>query len=206
MKLKQYLNEYAYTGDVVDWSPITKDCKPFIKELKGAHNLLLRGSRKSNPGIIKVKPRQDRRPMSTLPKVHDMLDGFFKAKFGWKPRSTGVFCSGSLNTALFYGPVNSVWPIGNFKFLWSPKVSDLFSHLTDQVNTTEHDGWSYWLDNPDGLKAIVDTYTDKNLPKAIDGTATDMQSFEIMIGCKEYYMVLNEDTFALKRYFNIKMG
>jgi len=181
MKLKQYLNEYAYTGDVVDWSPITKDCKPFIKELKGAHNLLLRGSRKSNPGIIKVK-------------------------FGWKPRSTGVFCSGSLNTALFYGPVNSVWPIGNFKFLWSPKVSDLFSHLTDQVNTTEHDGWSYWLDNPDGLKAIVDTYTDKNLPKAIDGTATDMQSFEIMIGCKEYYMVLNEDTFALKRYFNIKMG
>lgn len=77
MRLKHHLTEYVYTGNVPDWSPIVKDCQPFIKQLKGAHQLLLRGSRKSNPGIIKVTPRQDRHPMSTPPAVHKLLQETF---------------------------------------------------------------------------------------------------------------------------------
>ena len=146
MRLRQHLTEYTYTGDVPDWSPIVKDCKPFIKQLKGAHNLLLRGSNKQNPGIMKLKPRKDRHPMSTPYAIHDMLDGFFKDRFGWNARSEGVFCTGNLSTALFYAGVNgvnSVWPIGNFKYLWSPDISDLFSTLqTDAVNYTV---WLYSL-------------------------------------------------------------
>ena len=197
MRLKHHLTEEEIS-DQIDLSAIIKDCKPFIRQLKGAHNLLLRGTNKRNPGMLKVKPRQDRHPMSTPYTIQNLLDEYFKAKFGWAPRSSGVFVSGSLLTALFYGPVNSVWPIGNFKFVWSPVVSDLFAELSNKK-------WSHWLTNPDELKAIVDTYTNKNLSKAINNTV-GVQGTEIMIGCKEYYMVKNEYTMTLRKHFGITMG
>lgn len=206
-RLKKYLDESTYTGDVVDWSPIVKDCKPFIKQIKDAHNLLLRGSHKSNPGIIKVKPRKDRRPMSTLPKIQMALDEYFKKRFGWKPRSEAVFCTGMLNTALFYSGsiagISSVWPIGNFKYLWSNEISDLFGTLQDEAlckTALGADEWAYFLNDTTHLDKFVAKYQSTSLASGID------KGYEIMIGCKEYYMVSNEHTLALKKYFNIKMG
>ena len=177
MRLTHYLTEEQNVQYI--WSLLQKDCKPYIKQLK--NDLLYRGSYKSNDGIIKVIPRKDRRPMSIYPKVQEILDNFFNKKFGWKPRSTGVFCTGDFEQAGQYGITYSFWPIGPFKFLWHPTVSDLFGALW----TDNHSSWSYWIDNPQRLEGFVKGYSDKNFHRAIQS------KHEIMISCKKYYLVLD---------------
>ncbi len=205
MRLQSYLIEYAGSGEFPPIAgDIIKNCKPFIKQLKGAHNLLLRGSSKSNPGIIKLKPRKDRRPMSTPYAVSELLDEYFKKRFGWKPRSEGIFCTGKYNTALFYAgsisAVNTIWPIGNFKFLWSNEISDLFGTIQDIASKEGIPASEYFLNNPEELDKLSAKYQNTSLATAID------KGNEIMIGCNAYYMVNSEHTIDLKRYFNIKMG
>ena len=191
MRLTQYLTEYVYTGSVESdfdieyiWGVLQKDCKPYIKQLKG--DLLYRGSYKSNPaGLMKVTPRKDRKPMSINPIVQITLDKFFNKKFGWKARSTGVFCTGDFSVAGQYGnTAYSFWPIGPFKFLWHPQVPDLFEALWDIQNT-----WGYWIDHPEILESFVKDYTNKNFQKAIKS------KHEIMISCKNYYLVRSSNSY-----------
>ena len=183
MRLEQYLTEGQDFEYIFD--KIKKDCKPFIKQVKSG-GLLYRGTKKDNPGIIKITPRKDRRPMSIHHKVQDILDDLFKKKFGWEARSSGVFAVGDFSVASQYsgyesGGVYSMWPIGSFKFLWSPNVADLFEEIWD----TSQDWVEWFTSGHDELAKFVDTYTDKNLPKAIKS------KHEIMISCKSYYMVLD---------------
>ena len=182
MRLTQYLTEgfdVEYISGVLQ-----KDCKPYIiNHLEVAFlNLwdythwptvfpwcyfLYRGSYKSNdPGII-------------------ILDKFFNKKFGWMPRSTGVFYTGDFSVAGQYGnAAYSIWPIGPFKFLWHPRVPDLFEALWDIQNT-----WGYWIDHPEILESFVKDYTDKNFQKAIKS------KHEVMISCKNYYLVRSSDSY-----------
>ena len=170
---------------------IEKDCKPFLKQLKGSKGLLLRGSHKKNLVMMKVRPRQDRIPMSTPKILHKEIDEVFNKKFGWKPRSTGVFCTGRESKALYYGWLNSVWPIGNFKFLWSPQVDDLFDTFWDGYEETT----KKWIGNTKDQEELVKTYLTSDLPGAINS------GNEIMVGCKAYYMLSDGYSDMLKDMF-----
>lgn len=79
--------------------------------------------------------------------------------------------------------------------MWSNEISDLFGTLQGEGKK-----WSVWLDNPELLDELTAKYQSTSLASGID------KGYEIMIGCKAYYMVNNEHTTALKKYFNIKMG
>ena len=218
MKLKRYLTESANMNykalrtiedveatkqEIIE--TLEKNCKPFISKM-GKSRLLLRGSRVSNSdGIIKLSPRSDRKPMSTNPGVHKIIDEVFQSEFGWKPRSTGLFCTTVFNTALFYGQPNSIWPIGPFKFLWSKTITDFFTWLSD-VSTKEYSQLIKGSTSGEAsditkvkeiLKKAVDQYTDKNLSKALNSNS------EIMIGCKNYYMVSNTFRVDLQKHFKL---
>jgi len=210
MKLKRYLTESKTKQEIIE--TLEKDCKPFISKM-GKSRILLRGSRRANPdGIIKLSPRSDRKPLSTNPGIQKIIDEVFQSEFGWKPRSTGLFCTTVFNTALFYGQTNSIWPIGPFKFLWSQKISDFFSWISD-VSPTEYSQLIKGsitnltpgeASDPEVIKKVkeilkkaVDQYTDKNLSKALNSNS------EIMIGCKNYYMVSEEFKADLQKHFKV---
>ena len=55
----------------------------------------------------------------------------FYRKFKWKPRSTGVFCTGDKEQAKGYGGLATVWPIGNFKYIWNPEIRDFLDVAID---------------------------------------------------------------------------
>ena len=195
MRLTQYLTE-EFDIEYI-WSILQKDCKPYIKQLQG--DLLYRGSYKSNDtGIKKVTPRKNRMPMSINPKVQEILDKFFNKKFGWNARSTGVFCTGDFSVAGQYGnAAYSFWPIGPFKFLWHPRILDLFEALYDKKSPWAY-GWGYWIDHPEMLESFVKDYTDKNFQKAIKS------KHEVMISCKNYYLVRSSDSYDKKLIGEIK--
>jgi hypothetical protein len=190
MRLLKHINESSPS-----WGQVIKDCQPFLKKYGNLYKnkqYIWRGSKKNVRKILKVTAREDRRS-SDVPKIlHDRLDELFKKKFGWNVRSEGVFCTGDEDVAYYYGNARIFLPIGNFKFIWSPEVYDMWEKLR-RVNLAS--GWTgpdepkkaHYDSRDDAdemtINKIVDSYMDKNLERAI------RSKNEIAFNSKKYYLV-----------------
>ena len=156
---------------------IKRDCKPFLEQFEG--RFLFRGSNSFVTGkgptkfFQKRSVRTDRKPMNTDDDIHKVTDDWFNEKFGIRGRSGAMFATGNFGEARAYGTVYCIFPIGDFKFVWSPVVKDLFVAGRD-INSAK-DAVPY-LDKAG--------YRDTDFGKAIKSGK------EIMIACKEYYMLL----------------
>jgi hypothetical protein len=158
MKLQRYLTEQQglTAGEIMEI--LEKDCGPFLKEVREGRRPVWRGTWKSfSDDLVRLSPRKDRRPLDTPPHVHDTLDKAFQKKFGWRPRSTGVFCSTEYTDAIIYGRAYMFFAIGKFDVLWRKDVSD-------QRNLQPH-----WLENvfDDPKQAAKDYlwYAGEDVPK-----------------------------------------
>jgi hypothetical protein len=128
-------------------TPVPKDmlvdmlksqCMPFIDELGGFSVLadypLWRGT--SHVTFTHTAPvRKDRIPLNTPQLQSSWIDGWFADTFGFRPRSQGVFLSGNKAIASQYGSPFVVVPVGELKYVWSPKVKDLFDDLVHSFGT-----------------------------------------------------------------------
>jgi hypothetical protein len=119
-----------------------KDCKQYLKDLKGTSEPLYRGARGGD--ITLITPRADREPKDMSRELQELFDTAFYNDFGWYPRSEGVFCSGKYDQASGYGSaVFTVWPIGKYNFIYSDDTHDLYTkseNLNDKVKYGE-DSW-----------------------------------------------------------------
>lgn len=197
MRFQRHLNE-ALTADQIEkvrydiYPQILKDCQPYLKALKGQYHEAMRGHRSTIKVWSKRKVRQDRKPLETDKRIHDLADKLFQKKFGLKPRSQAAFSFSDLNKGFaFYGDMMYFYPIGNFKFLWSKEVKDLTLHLTDREHglfilepSGEFDDDMWTLGAAEKvMKNIVDTYQTTDLHAALK------TRHEIAWFCKEYYLV-----------------
>ena len=177
MRLNRYINEQS-VNITHELNLIKNDCQPFIKMVKSCRGLTVRSATNlMSTNFIKKKTRKDRKPLSTPVNTHKMLDTIFFMMFGWRVRSSGVFTygyEGFLYSHYFF-------PIGKFKFVYSPLVKDLYDYLIE----LKHDLKIPWeeLEIHD-LSFIMNTYTNKNLCAGIKGGRS-----EIVFKCKEYYLL-----------------
>lgn len=146
---------------------IQRDCKPFLES--GVTRLLFRGMRNKTKTFMKIAVRQDRQPKSMDVDIHNLADKWFDEKFGFKARTTAVFVSGDSVEAKDYGKLYAIFPIGDFRFVWSQKSSDLFVSLFDLAGTVKK------LEQLD--------FKDTDFVDAIKS------GNEIMLHCTEYYAV-----------------
>jgi hypothetical protein len=168
---------------------IKKDCKQFWKE-RSKGRLLLRGLRQPRPdGKVMIGSftvpyyektvRNDRTPLSMPNRVHNMLDDWFYRKFHMFARSSTMFCYGeeAFSAARQYGKVHAVFPIGNFSYVWSKEVHDLFNLLDSrQIIDNPHEE-----DVADLLNSLG--YKSSDLKSAMKSSA------EIMVKCYSYYAI-----------------
>ena len=162
------------------------DCKQFLDATRGF--VFFRGDTASFRFYGTKKPRSDRRPLDSPKLLHDTLDKVLFKQFGWKPRSEGVFATKSHGIASDFalkGTTYLFFPIGDFKFVYNTKWSDLFAWWRDapKHGTTEHEVIEQMKDD-----GVYDTFTDKNLNKVTHQS-------EVSFKCKEYYLV-NPDWFT----------
>jgi len=144
---------------------IQKECKPFLRDIKGAKGTLVRIDKKNNP-IHKRKVRTDRRPLDTNKEFHDYIDDYFFKTFGWRGRSNVLFTWGrKFGVIGLYDWI--VFPIGNYKIIWSDTLYDLYSE-SPTVKEFEDE--------------LAKTYTDKDIKTAVTF------DHEVMLNCKEVYM------------------
>lgn len=168
---------------------LLKDCAPFMKVCKRS-GFMYRGIKnidEEDPILIdgmdeiplfKKTVRTDRRPLNSSNEAQVMYDKWFEKKFGYKVRAESMFCfpEDEKDGAKQYGPVCLVFPIGDFEYVWSPKVVDLQIYTEDKIG-----GYGDEAD----IIAMLDKAGYKNTGL---GSALGKGS-EIMVKCKSYYAI-----------------
>lgn len=153
MRFKQYIineikkhNELLTTFKII-YAKLYKDCKPFLKEIKDANKLIYRGVKADFFDYKKYKShiKTGRYPMDTPGELHDLLNDLFRKKFKWAVRD-GVSVTGNEGTSWNYGTGYIFLPVGNYKFVWSSRISDLFSELEDE-NMLDDDYNDYGMES-----------------------------------------------------------
>ena len=190
MRLKEYILNEGTSSEV--HQILKENCKPYLQSSKMWYYRTVSSAKEvklsNKDGILNLKPRMDRKPSDTPQYLHGLIDGWFKKKFGWKVRSEGVFTYPKNEIS---GP-QFVFPIGTFKFVYSPKVLDLYRTICQfrpkvpgalAVNLMH-------LTNTDIMDKLfelfIDGYGDSYTNKNINGSGLDS---EVVFGCKEYYLV-----------------
>jgi len=134
MKIKEILAEEAINLPEL----LRKNCAPFLKRVGGFEFLmehpLWRGLTR-NAGfirMIKMFPSPaNRPPLDTGLDYHRAMDNWFFEHTGIRYRSNAFFTTGEKAQAEVYGNAYMFFPIGDFKFTWSPNVKDLTASLRD---------------------------------------------------------------------------
>ena len=171
---------------------INKECSTYLKSVTYGQKMF-RGTNKSYNKPTKVTPRKDRKPRDTPSEIHNFLDKVFDEKFGVKARSEGVFCTPNFGDAQAYGSVYYVFPVGSFKLIYNPKVTDLYQKLRDDHVLL----WDKNADRPTMNRIMDPKERDAKIKKIISGykistnNAKDALSNggEVMLFCKEYFLV-----------------
>ena len=178
MKLQDYLIEQE--EGLAHFIPkIQAECKPFLKDIRNAAGSLFRDDTKNrNKPVWKKVTRTDRAPLDTPKELHDLIDNWFLKEFGWKARSNALFCWPLRFNSGFVPNKWLVFPAGNYKYVWSSEVDDLWSH------TTGGNGLDRVFTN--FINYYGTTYTDKNLKKSM------LYETEVMVNCKYSYLARAE--------------
>ncbi|WP_300760228.1 hypothetical protein [Janthinobacterium sp.] len=177
----EFLNEDTNPADL---TALLRECMPFIRQSKGAP--IYRGLSNPTGGITIDTPegeltayrmpvRTDRRPLHTDQYTHSTTDWWLNSRFGWRPRSSGLFVTGRSQVASIYGPTYIILPRGNFHFVWSPDVQDLMFYQLEKGD-----------DNDTVLAGF--NYQNTDLESAIQS------GNEIMIGCRDFYAIPSKDS------------
>ena len=187
MNFYKYINE-AKSFDKI-FSILQKDCSYYFNLLKKLRldGRIFRATKDNISDIKKFQTLTNRQPRDMNPVIHALLDKEFYKKFGWYPRSQGVFAQmGHANDIEIYGKIYYIFPIGKFSILGAENIKDLFMYLQDDwLLVTKQD---YISD------ALIEKYREYIQDEIIPQYTTNYKklyysSSEISINCKEYYLV-----------------
>jgi hypothetical protein len=163
---------------------IKKDCRAFLNETKACKKFLYRGLRlKDDPHVgFEVRiPRQHRKSTDTPTRIHNLFDRAYEQTYGWKPRTQGVFCANGYEGTYGYGWTHYIFPVGKYRYTWSPEVRDFYIHQ-GRMNLSQTNDIHVLGE----MMELVKTYNDsKGLCKILNKST----SFEVILGCKKYYAV-----------------
>jgi hypothetical protein len=136
MRFKDFLAE----GTSFNFDKFFKDCAPFLSEIKGlsTHHLLKHASSNGpddwgmKSHVVRTRPRDSKR------EVHYAVDAIFRQKFNWAARSDAIFVSSDYSMIKEFGVVYLIFPVGEFKYLWSEDVVDLVHNFDNVKNDLRH--------------------------------------------------------------------
>lgn len=200
MRLQSFINEgywmdyekYLKQNKDMIIDSIKTDCSKWLNETKHA---VYRGMH-GESFFFEKKVRTDRQPRDLPEPLHKYVDKLFLYEFGWKPRSEALFVAKSISQASYYGSgiTYIVFPIGNYKYVYSDYLADFFT-VNKALGITSLMQFSNRIAEGDKElqqrldKFITDKYTDKGLNTSKwDGIG------EIMIKCDRYFALKTSDS------------
>lgn len=195
MKLKQYIIE-SYQDTVPSpekWEHIKdvleRNCKPFIKELKGVKSLVYRGINRNIKDLKELPVRVDRTPRFISMDLHKRLGDYSKKKFGWNMRTEGLFCTSSLENAREFAKASPiiVFPVGNYKYMWNDDIWKLYDMYDKWDDRDDVSIAPYKNREWETIQYEIDQYQTTNLNKYLKDP--DPYKTEVVFKCKTYYAI-----------------
>jgi len=116
---------------------IRDNCPQFMKQLLPEYkqeNYMWRGIINENSLFILKETRKDRLPRDTSYEVHNIINGWFKKKFGIAYRTEAIFTVRNKSVAESYGRAYVVIPLGRYKFCSSSMIDDIFTFFIQNIN------------------------------------------------------------------------
>ncbi len=212
MKFNKYLNENNENKQLED---IVKSCYQYFKEIgKGFH--LYRGSYTFKDKIGIIVPRTDRLPKDTPKEIHNIINNTLYKRFGWHPRSEGVFATADIHTASAYGEPLIFVPVNGYKYLYStePAFYDMAEFFGDSFYIDIETFYHYIINNEykgqennltmsqeDDIMRRARIMAKKNLDDKIEEYISTLKTTglknmirknskaEIMFKCERYYLI-----------------
>jgi hypothetical protein len=166
---------------------IKNNCQPFLNE--SLYLPLYRGiSNITNEKYIHKKTRENRRPKDTSVDITNFINNYFEKKFGIRFRSNhSMMAAGSYEFARTFGKPFNVFPAGEYKFCWSPKIADLFSWIITSIPIVDEDEDIFFDVFNEGNFEKATKMLDKLEYKTTDLKEAIKSKKEIMFYCKDYY-------------------
>lgn len=162
-----------------DANTIVNNCKPFITESK--NEFLYKGcnANRLSPNQYTISPgyypnRKSKSGMSEATKI--AINTYTKEIYGF-PFRDGICCTGNYTIANTFGTAGglcAVFPIGDFRYLWSPAVPDWGEFFGSNSI------FSYDIKD---IKTYLPTLTNTDLYSGI------LSGNEILIYCEEIYII-----------------
>ena len=145
MRLQQYINEgNQEISESQFMEEIQKNCKPFFKDLGSVSFSPIYRGMKNKGKYFKSGVRKDRRPLDTPPILTKYIDNLFYKKFGWRPRTTGLFTTNDRGNAASFGSyIYRIYPVGNYKILYHKNISDLYEFADISIFKDEYKNHPY---------------------------------------------------------------
>lgn len=175
---------------------IVDNCQPYLAEVDHDPHMafeLFKGLRRDAGVLFDEKvTRTPRKPMDMPEQVHEYLDSRFEQWFGHRYRSAATFATGDADAASQYSASRSphhMFPVGQFSYLWSPEMADLFFIFPMQINDRERQHLKAGNPLPEQTKLKIDQiireadYKQQDLAQAIES------GHEIMIATNTYYVI-----------------
>lgn len=191
MKLKQYINEAPPATeiflDIEDISDaISRECKPYLKLIKGK-DPLYRGMSKSNRELILKHTRKDRMPRGMSQSSADRLNSWLE-KNGHCRRDESVLATPVKKHTKVFGHSYMIFPIGKFKYTFI-KAKDF--NMDDKKT-----GWYKYADlmffnNPGEEDDMLPMPFPKYFVSNKGWDEMYNKGYEVWIECDKYYAVLD---------------
>ncbi len=180
---------------------IKKDCAWYLERRKASKHpnaFLFRGmfDGKNIDSVFTTKTvRANRKPMNTPQWFSDIIDDYFDDKFDIRFRSTSVFCTTQAFTAMTYGPLYAIFPIGAFDYCYSPIIEDMYdlSSLSQYGFIATNLRSDFKSQEKEDIYPLLDKlqYTNRNFMN------WENVNHEIMIACEEYHTIKITNLFDL---------
>jgi len=201
MKLIEIINNQTNYTAIAD--TILSSCKPFLTQIGQNHMkdlIMYRGvDIPDRYSTIFVLPgyRDNRKPKDTPPAVHNAINTVFKKRFGLPFRNSTFVTGCAADTREYGANTYAIIPIGDFKYIWSPTIKDLFVHLKmylkleiraedPSIYSKNNSLVNNTLVNYVNTQKFVELYQDTNLRAAI------LSNNEVMIYCDSCYYISEE--------------
>ena len=187
---------------------IHANCQFYLQQIKGVKSefpldakmsIAYRGmnSKEHHETAIVLKDVRlgDRNPADSDKETHDYINREFTKLYG-QPFRNALFITGNRSETQRYGYTFQVFPVGQFKFIWSRSVKDLWVEGRDmrrtlRLPTGDTVDSETRLKNEKYKSAVFKEFHERVISQY---ESTDMKAAigsgkEIMVRCKQYYAV-----------------
>ena len=194
MRLQEFLNEKIRSVEEIK-ETIERDCSFYLYYLRKGKNFYKRDlPRLPKARLEERKVRKDRKPADTPVEFHNALDNFLYKKFGWYPRSQGLFVWASNN---LIGAQMPILPIGKFSVVFHKDITDIYTKIAMFIQHS----YGYDIDElpnsitRDEKRRWAQEFIEEHKPALNNYTDSIIRSLrmpntrEIMINCDKYYIL-----------------